>query len=260
MSAPPDDPGADLRALLQSLLRTTLKDGAVDLGERLDGEVLPALYKIASLPAEVVRAELRSEGLDHWDPESGNQPTRSSMERSSELLVRRATRLAGVRGAAGAFGGLMTLAPELGLALVQSLRLAQRIAAVWGHDTDSEGGRLLLTRALAAAWKIDLPREGMQTTHLSQVPGLVRSSLQMQTFSGRALARSVATRAVGMAGRRVGSVIPGLGTGLGAWSARRQVRTQGAALTGFFASAWEGHTGGEGHILDAVEVTVADEV
>lgn len=44
MSAPPDDPGAELRALLQSLLRTTLKDGVVDLGERLDGEVLPTLY------------------------------------------------------------------------------------------------------------------------------------------------------------------------------------------------------------------------
>lgn len=93
MSAPPDDPGAELRALLQSLLRTTLKDGVVDLGERLDGEVLPTLYALASLPGEVVRAELRSSGLDHWDPQSGNRPTRSAMERSSELLVRRATRL-----------------------------------------------------------------------------------------------------------------------------------------------------------------------
>lgn len=258
MSAPPVDPAAELRELLINLLRGNLKDGAVDLGEKLDSEVLPALYNAASLKGEVIRAELRSQGLDHWDPGSDNLPTRSAMERTCELLVRRASRLAGLRGAAGSFGGFLTLAPDMGLALVQTLRLAQRLAVVWGHDPDSEPGRLLLTRALATAWKIDLPREGMQPTHLSQVPGLVRSSLSMQRSSGTAIARNVASRAAGMAGRRISSVVPGLGTGLGAWSARRQLREQGAAMAQIFAAAWEGRAEGGGQILEAVEVKPPD--
>lgn len=247
-----DDP--ELARLLRALLSARLRDRVAELGEKLDGELLGSLYRAASLPTEVIRAELRAEGLEHWDPEGGQQPTRSGLDRSSRRLIARAARLAGLRGAAGGLGGWMTLAPDLGLALVHSLRLGQRLAVVWGLDPEREEGRLWLSRSLAEAWQVHLPREGLQATSLHQVPGLVRAQLEQGVGAGGALARTLAGRAAWLAGRRVLRVVPGLGAGVSAWAARRQILAQGEAMVASLAARWELRGAGEGRILEAVEV------
>jgi len=163
--------------------------------------------------------------------------------------------VATVRGAAGTFGGLITTAPEAATALVQTLRLAQRLAVVYGIDPDTDRGRILLSRALAAAWQVELPREGAWSMNLRQLPELVRSRLpDRASLAAAPLARAVALRALVSAGKRVGRVVPGFGTALGAASARRQLRAQGQRMQAVYRRAWDGDIDATDGVIDVVEV------
>jgi len=236
--------------VLGDLLRNTIDE----LGERLDGGLLPALYRVASVPPGVVRAHLDAAGLAYTDAATGRLPSLTELDATAQRVVAEASRGAALRGAAAAFGGLTTLAPEALAALVQSLRLAQRLAVIYGHDPDTDRGRVLLTRALAQAWNIDLPADGSVSSRLRQLPDVVRSRLRGTPRQLSAIARVIARRAFLQAGKRVGRLIPGFGSTLGAASARRDLRRQGAAMADIYRRAWQGDPLLDGEILDADEL------
>ena len=235
-------------------LRGLIQDTLTDLGERLDGGLLPALYKAASVSTGTIRAELRAAGLPYSDPATGQVPEAHALDQAAHRLIRDASRLAALRGAAGALGGLTTLAPETAAGLVQGLRLAQRLAVIYGHDPESDRGRLLLTRALSRAWQVELPTGGHVSTHLRQLPDVVRSRLSGPGPGTGEVARTVAVKVITTAGTRLGRIVPGLGTTLGAISARRELRAQGHAMQAVFQRAWEGDLQVEGDVLDVQEV------
>lgn len=226
-----------------------------ELTERLDEGALPTLYEAASVSTAEVRAELEQRGLPFTDPQTGRLPSKGELDLAAEELIRRAGRSAVLRGAAGSFGGLATLGPDAVAALVQSLRLAQRLAVLYGHDPETDRGRLLLTRAMAAAWELELPREGAWGLRLRQLPEMLRSRLGAGLpGSSGTVARALAIRAAVTAGKRVGRVIPGFGTTLGAISARRELRAQGERMKAVYERAWGGDLLLEGAVLDAEEV------
>ncbi|MCK6505751.1 EcsC family protein [Myxococcota bacterium] len=240
-------------------LRGLLADGLQDLGDRLDGGVLPALYRAASLPTTTIRQELEAAGLPYTDPQAGRVPDRAALDVAAERLIGLAGRKAAVRGAAGALGGLPMLAPEAAAGLVQGLRLAQRLAVLYGHDPETDRGKLLMTRALSRAWKVDLPVDGVLGTNLRQLPDVVRSRLSGPRPEAMAVARTLAGQVLVLAGARLSRVVPGLGTTVGAISARRELRSQGLAMKAVFERAWEGDLlpggpGQDGAILDAEEL------
>lgn len=240
-------------------LRGLLADGLADLGDRLDGGLLPALYRAASLPTATIRQELEAAGLPYTDPQTGRVPDQAALEVAAQRVIHLAGRKAAVRGAAGALGGLPMLAPDAAAGLVQGLRLAQRLAVLYGHDPETDRGKLLMTRALSRAWKVDLPVDGHLSASLRQLPDVVRSRLSGPRPEAMALARTLAGQVLVLAGTRLSRVVPGLGTTVGAVSARRELRAQGQAMKAVFERAWEGDLlpGGEpeaGTILDAEEL------
>jgi hypothetical protein len=240
-------------------LRGLLADGLQDLGDRLDGGVLPALYRAASLSTSTIRQELVDAGLPYTDPQAGRVPDRVALDVAAERLIHQAGRRAALRGAAGALGGLPMLAPEAAASLVQGLRLAQRLAVLYGHDPETDRGKLLLTRALSRAWKVELPVDGVIGANLRQLPDVVRSRLTGPRPEALAVARTLAGQVLVLAGTRLSRVVPGLGTTVGAVAARRELRAQGHAMKAVFERAWEGDLlpGEQGQgagILDAEEL------
>ncbi len=217
--------------------------------------MLPAIYNAASVSSAEIREELDALGLPFHDPRTGRSHHRAELDDAALTLINRAARKATVRGAAGTFGGLITTAPEAVAAMVQTLRLAQRLAVLYGNDPDSDRGQLLLTRALAAAWQVELPREGAWTMNLRQLPELVRSRLPAQASrAGIPLARAIALRALVTATRRVGRVVPGFGTAVGAISARRELQAQGQRMVEVYQKAWQGEPGPAHGVVDVKEV------
>lgn len=225
-----------------------------NLGGRLDDELLPRLYDAAGLSAADVRAELTDLGLPFFDPMTGRTPPQGELDAAAEAVLARATRTATMGGAAAGFAGALALPPELVGALVQSLRLGQRLAVIYGHDTDTDRGRLVLWRAMAAAWQIQLPRQGAIDLRVSNLPQLIASQLGGSELDLRSLGRMLAVRAAVSAGRRTLRLLPGVGAGLGAMDARKRVTEQGRRMLPIFQRAHEGVPAIDGPIEDAVEI------
>lgn len=223
-----------------------------NLGGRIDEELLPRLYDALGLRTADVRAELADEGLAFHDPATGREPVVAELNASAAAVIARATRAATVGGAFAGFAGAIALPPEMIAALVQTLRLGQRLAVVFGHDPDTDRGRLLLWRAVAAAWELELATQGALDLRLHALPELLRA--QILGKDSAYLGRTLTLRLVVTLGRRTLRMLPGVGAGLGAWDARRRMRGQGERMLPVFQRAWDGVLQLEGPSEDAVEV------
>lgn len=225
-----------------------------ELGHKLDQELLPRIYAAIGLSTADVRSELSELGLPFYDPVTGRHPDQSELDQAAEKLIARASRAAAAGGAAAGFAGAVGVPPELAGALVSSLRLGQRLAVLYGIDPDTDRGRLILWRAVAAAWQIELPRQGALDLRVRALPRLVRDALPEAERTLPGVARTLAARAVVTLGRRSLKVLPGMGAALGAWDARKRIREQGHRMLPVFQRAWDGVPLLEGPVEDAVEV------
>ena len=224
------------------------------LGTRVDEDLLGSFYRAASLDAEQIRVELRASDLPFHDPATGRTPTRDQLTVTAEAVIARTARRATLRGALGGFVGALSIPPEIAAAVVESLRLAQRLSVVYGFDPDTDQGRLLLSRAVARAWDVDTQLEGTLGLTLRELSMVLRARLPaVQSVTAR-LARSVAIRAAVSSSRRMSRILPGVGAGMSGWHARRSAREQGDRMRHVFERAWEGTAPFEGTLEEAVEV------
>jgi hypothetical protein len=225
-----------------------------NLGHQLDKDVLPALYLRAGLRTDVIRAELDRLGVPYFDPAMGRSPGPSELEAAAEVVAIRAARAGTLTGGVAGFAGLLAVPPELVASLVQTLRLGQRLAVVYGHDPDTDKGKLLLWKAIATAYEVDLPAEGPLEWRLQQLAASMQTKADTMRSSSDWLARTLAVRAVVSFSSRMSRLVPGLGAGLGAWEGRRRLQEQATRMTPVFRRAWDGALYVEGAIEDAVEV------
>lgn len=233
---------------------TLLEQILQNLGERLDAELLPSIYASVALRTAEVRAELREAGLACYDPEAGQLPGEGELALSAEAVIDRSTRNATLSGAVAGLAGAAALPPEVAVTLVRTLRLGQRLAVIYGHDPETERGKLILWMAVAAAWEVKLPEQASLDLRVRALPDLLREQVPALRLSMGAFGQTVATRALVTMGRRTLRLLPGLGAGLGAWDARRRLRAHGARMLRVVQRAWEGGLVLDGPIEDAVEV------
>jgi len=193
------------------------------LGQRLDADLIPALYAAASVPVPVLRAELRAAGQAFVDPEAGQVPEADELARTIAWVVKSSSRTAAAIGAVGGAGGLLSVAPELAASAVSVLRLAQRLALVHGIDPDTDGGKLVIARALAAAYEVRLPDSTRVTTRMSDLGSMVRVGPGGGVVAGW-VGKQVARQSLAAVVRRAVRLVPGLSIGLGGFGAwRRQL-------------------------------------
>jgi hypothetical protein len=232
--------------VLQQVLR--------QLGQQLDKDLLPNLYRRAGLRTEAIRDELDAQNVPYYDPTTGRTPTAIELDGSVQVVSARAVRAGTLTGGMAGFGGLLAVPPEVVASLVQTLRLAQRLAVIYGHDPETERGRLLLWRGIAAAFDVDLPAEGSLEWRLQRLAESLQEKAQAQRITPDRIARTLTVRlAVTLTGR-VSRLIPGVGAGLGAWEGRKRLQEQAARMAPVFRRAWDGATFLEGPIEDAVEI------
>lgn len=225
-----------------------------EVGHRLDDELLPRMYAAIGLGTPTIRAELTELGLPFCDPLTGRTPDQSELDRSAEVLISRSARNAAAGGAVSGFAGALGIPPELAAALAQTLRLGQRLAVVYGIDTDTDRGRIILWRAIAAAFELSLPRQGAVDLRVRALPSIIAASLPEGQLSAPKLARALAGRVMVTLGRRSLKILPGMGAALGAYDGRKRIREQAARMLPVFRRAWQGTPQIEGPIVDAEEL------
>ncbi len=211
---------------MASLLRQILRN----LGGRLDEDLLPGLYHKVSLSTEEIRREFIEAEVPFCDVAVGRSPPPEELQATASALIRRAVKAASVRGALGGVSGLASIPPEVAIALVQTLRLAQRLAVLYGVELETDRGRLLLSRILATGYQLELPAQQALDIKISHLPQVARQQLPDVQRTGAWLARSMVWQLTRHLGGRLSRVLPGVGAGVGAWDAHRSLTAQGERM------------------------------
>ena len=207
------------------------------MGERLDEDLLPAVYAAASVPTADIRQFFRDNGLAHLDPQAGANPGLPELEAAADRVIATARGRAAALGAVGGLAGAIAIPPEVLASLVQTLRLAQRLGVLYGFDPETETGKLVMWRAIAAGYEITLPSQGPIGLKVRDLPDVLRNQVPATRQASGWVARQVATRSVMSVANRVTRLIPGLGAGMAAWGAHRRIDAMGHRMAAVYARA-----------------------
>ena len=205
-----------------------------ELGLRLDEDLPPWALKSISVEPSEFREMLDSKGWAYVDPKRLSQPTQASVLTTAEKTIDKAVLRAGIGGAISGVVGWVGVPPEVAARVVQSLRLAQRLAIIYGHNPHSDRGVIHIRSALAAAWDIDLPVQARMDMKLSDVSSVVRGGLPQTHKTPTWLMRVLIGQATATVGRRAVRMVPGLGSGIGFLQSRSTVRHQGLRMLTIF--------------------------
>lgn len=209
-------------------------------GERLDEDLLPAIYTAASVPTADVRTWMRDTGLVFLDADAGSYPSTAELDEAAARIISHTRDRAMAFGVASGFVGAVAIPPEVLASIVSSLRLAQRLAVLHGFDPETDVGRLVMWRALAAAYEVELPAQGPVGLKVRELPDLLRSQVPATRQASAWLARQVVVRATATVMSRITRLIPGLGAGLAGWGAHRRTHAMGARMVEVYRRAMTG--------------------
>jgi len=218
----------------------TLSDLLDAVTDRLDEDILPALYAAISVPSERVRQDLRDAGVSFTDPLGGTWPELAELDQASEGLIARAANRSTVAGAVSGSLGAAGVPPEVVSSMLTDIRLAQRLSILYGVDPASERGRVLLWRALGAAWQVPVPDQGNLALKIRHLPGAFGTQLPAADQAAAWMTRHIVRRAVRQAASRFWRWIPGVGSGLSAVAGRRRARAHGERMRKVYRSTWTG--------------------
>lgn len=221
-----------------------------------DAAALPALYAAVSVPADTTRAWLRDRGLPFLDPALGTvgQPRLADVDRTADHVIAQSqARAAGV-GAVGGVAGWLALAPEVAAWVLGSLRMAQRLAVVYGFDPSSDRGHVVLSRAVAAGFEVDLPDQGLTGLSVSDLARAFRPApIDPRAVGGR-LARAVAWRSLRFVTGRVGRLLPVVASGVSAVDNHREAARIGERMKAVYRRLADPGGASDGRVVDAIEV------
>jgi hypothetical protein len=224
------------------------------IGARIDEDLLPSLYEAASAPSAEIRAWLREEGIPHLDPESSRTDTLEEVEAAARRLVGRAQGRAAAMGVAGGMAGALAIPPEVVATLVHHLRLAQRLAVMFGFDPEDNRGRLVLWRALAAAYEVALPEQMSLGVKVRDLPAAFRSQVPATRQAGVWVAQQLFWRTLGSIAGRVTRIVPGLGAGVAGLSGYRRTAKLGERMIAVYRRAADATPFDLTAEVDAIEI------
>lgn len=207
-----------------------LRDRITDWFVAADARTLPGLYAAVSIRPVRTAAWLRGSGKPFVD---GNNPVPSEydLEQTAAWVTQQSRlRMALVGGLAG-LGGMATIPPEAVAAIVSAIRLAQRLAVVYGFDPATDRGEMAVWQAVAAGFQVTLPQSGAMGLRVTSLPGLAMGRATQENASGK-LAIAVAQSSAFWIGKRFTRwfPVPVLSSGIGARAAERRVADVGRRM------------------------------
>lgn len=208
-----------------------------DVVDRADRQLAGGGYESVSVRTAEVRKALDAAGWPYIHPERPAPPI-ADVEQTAQRLVRAAKRQSGLLAMAAGFVGPWSVPPEVAVATVATLRLAQRLAIAFGFDPETDRGRMILFRALADALDVELPERGPVGVRVSELPALAFPNARPDNIA-LWLARALVRRSMWSVAGRITRFVPVVASGLGAWSARSRTQLLGTKMIGVYRRAAE---------------------
>jgi hypothetical protein len=217
-----------------------VKDIIEEMSNRLDEDILPALLSAISVPTVKIKDDLNAAGLPFTDPENQVWPSLRELDATAAKLIHTAATRSTITGAVSGAAGAAGVPPEVVASMLQDIRQAQRMSVLYGVDPESDRGRVLLWRALGAAWQVPVPEQGSLELRMRDLPGAFGSQVPAPTQAAAWMTRRIVHRAVRQATSRFWRWIPGVATGLSAAAGRKRAKSHGERMRNLYRRAWTG--------------------
>jgi hypothetical protein len=223
-----------------------------ELVVRVDEDLIGRLTDELNVDPNEVRAWLDTRRL-RYVSQGHPPPSMEELQASAGALTRRCSRRAALSGAIAGWAGLAGVPAEIGVRLLLTVRLAQQLAIVYGHDPATDKGRIQVRRALAHTYELELPVQQAEGMGLRDLGALVRRQGDRATRSTW-LARAAAQQTRAAIGSSLLRKIPVIGLAPGALTARRTLQAHGKRMEQSLAQAVAWPSAGIASAQDAVEV------
>ena len=196
--------------------------------DRADRQLAAGWYEGVSVRTVEVRRWLERARLPFVHPDRPAPPM-EDVERTAQQLISISRRRSAVMSLAAGLAGPWAVPPEIAVASVSILRLAQRLAITFGFDPETDRGRIAMFRALADALDVELPERGPVGVRVSELPSLAMPNMQPENVA-LWLARAMLVKSALSVAGRITRFVPVLAGGVGAWTARRRTQALGAKM------------------------------
>ncbi len=226
-------------------------DRVRQLAEQVDGGAVRALIAAVGVRTSRVRSRLHAAGLSFvGQPDRAPEPW--ELDRAAQVVIGWSRANVGMVGGMTGLGGILGLPPEAAALVVARLRLAQRLAVVFGFDPETDRGRVAVARALAAAWELDLPPGGVEGMRVSEIARLAVARAPRPSLPSE-VATAVAVRSALSVFGRFGRLVPLLGSAVAVVEGQSRIEESGRLMVRVLRRLAGAPEGGA-DVEDAVEV------
>lgn len=219
---------------------------------QLDERGVAMLYRSISVSVSRTRSRLRAAGLPFVEP-GVVAPRPVELDATAQWVIAQSRASSAAVGGMAGLWGILSIPPEIGAYLVATVRMAQRLAIVYGFDPESDRGRMALAQALAVGFDIELPERGRMSLSLTDLFQVLSKGPGSTSF-GAVLTRSLLSRTARMIGGRATRFVPLLSSGFVAADNQRRTGEIGAKMLGVFTRLAELPLSPLALVEDAIEV------
>jgi hypothetical protein len=186
--------------------------------EHADKRLPAGLYAAISVATDRTRVRFRNARRPFFDPD-GQPVSLNEADDTAAWVIRQSSFNAAAFGGLTSLAGAVTIPYETLGSVVSVVRLAQRLAIVYGFDPETDRGQVAVWRALAAGLDIDLPAQGPMQVRLRDLPPAL---VPRPSSAGAWLARQVVRRSAWGVVASVTRFVPVLASGVSVVGARRR--------------------------------------
>ena len=198
-----------------------------------EGSWLLRIYELISVSADDILADARGLGIQITSIEELRAVRTSVLDGLADQYIRNAKLMTSLSGAGLGAGGLMLVGPELSILAANILRMAQRLAIVYGFDYRSPGETFHVWAALARALGVEKVTDGTAQVAVRNLPKLLASGAKTGAF--KSLIKMIAARlGLLVTERGLARALPLVGAAVAGVTNYQLVRDLGGKIQGYF--------------------------
>ncbi len=199
-----------------------------------EGSWLLRLYEMISIAPEDIAADAKGLGIQIADAAELATVKTAALDDLAAQYIRNAKLMTSLSGAGLGAGGILFVGPELSILAASLLRLAQRIAVVYGFDYKKPEEALHVWTALARALGVDKITDGNSVVAVRSLPKLLAVG-PGRSSAFKSLIKMIAARlGLLVTERSLARALPLVGAGVAAVTNYQLVRDLGGKIQGYF--------------------------
>ena len=208
-----------------------------------EGGWLLRIYELISVSTEDILADAKGLGIQVSSIDELRAVRTSVLDGLADQYIRNAKLMTSLSGAGLGAGGLLFAGPEISILAANILRMAQRLAIVYGFDYRKPGEALHVWTALARALGVEKVSDGASSIAVRNLPKLLASGTRTQAF--KSLIKLIAARlGLLVTERGLARALPLVGAAVAGVTNFQLVRDLGGKIQAYFR---------ERHITERVE-------